>query len=104
MSVRGFESRNLGRMVTSAEALPDAEIVSTLSTELSRSHLLAILALKTTHGPTSVSYAYGGSEMSCLHLCSGSKLSWTVLHQGRAICPKAAVSDRTSLLPDPWDS
>jgi hypothetical protein len=72
MGVRGFESRNLRRMVTFAEALPDSEIVSTLSTQLSWSHLLAILALKTTQGPTSVSYAYGGSKMSCLYLCSGS--------------------------------
>jgi len=44
---RGFESRNLRRMVKFAEAFSDAEIVSTLSTQLSWSHLVAIVALKT---------------------------------------------------------
>lgn len=43
---RGFESRNLRRMVKFAQAFPDAAIVSTLSTELSWSHLVAIVALK----------------------------------------------------------
>lgn len=45
---RGFESRNLRRMVKFAEAFPDTEIVSTLSTQLSWSHLVAIVALKTS--------------------------------------------------------
>ena len=40
---RGFESRNLRRMVKFAEAFPDAAIVSTLSTQLSWSHWVAIL-------------------------------------------------------------
>ena len=44
---RGFESRNLRRMVKFAEAFPSAEIVSTLSAKLSWSHLVAIVALKT---------------------------------------------------------
>lgn len=44
---RGFESRNLRRMVKLAEAFPDVEIVSTLSTPLSWSHLVAMVALKT---------------------------------------------------------
>jgi predicted nuclease of restriction endonuclease-like (RecB) superfamily len=44
---RGFESRNLRRMVKFAEAFPDAGIVSTLSAKLSWSHLVAIVALKT---------------------------------------------------------
>ncbi|HEY1059752.1 MAG TPA: PDDEXK nuclease domain-containing protein [Limnobacter sp.] len=39
---RGFEARNLRRMVRFAQAFPDAEIVSTLSTKLSCSHLVAI--------------------------------------------------------------
>ena len=43
---RGFESRNLRRMVKFAEAFPDAAIVSTLSTKLSWSHMVAIVALK----------------------------------------------------------
>ena len=43
---RGFESRNLRRMVKFAEAFPDAAIVSTLSTKLSWSHMVAIVAIK----------------------------------------------------------
>ncbi len=44
---RGFESRNLRRMVKFAEAFADAAIVSTLSAKLSWSHMVAIVALKT---------------------------------------------------------
>jgi predicted nuclease of restriction endonuclease-like (RecB) superfamily len=44
---RGFESRNLRRMVKFAESFPDAAIVSTLSTQLSWSHMVTIVALKT---------------------------------------------------------
>jgi predicted nuclease of restriction endonuclease-like (RecB) superfamily len=44
---RGFESRNLRRMVKFAQAFPSAEILSTLSTKLSWSHFVAIVALKT---------------------------------------------------------
>jgi predicted nuclease of restriction endonuclease-like (RecB) superfamily len=44
---RGFESRNLRRMVKFAESFPDAAIVSTLSAKLSWSHMVAIVALKT---------------------------------------------------------
>ena len=43
---RGFEARNLRRMVKFAQAFPSAEIVSTLSTKLSWSRLVAIVALK----------------------------------------------------------
>lgn len=46
---RGFESRNLRRMMTFAEGFPDAAIVSTLSAKLSWSHLVAIVALKNPH-------------------------------------------------------
>lgn len=45
---RGFEARNLRRMVKFAQAFPAPEIVSTLSTKLSWSHLVAIVPLKTT--------------------------------------------------------
>jgi predicted nuclease of restriction endonuclease-like (RecB) superfamily len=45
---RGFESRNLRRMVKFAEGFPDAAIVSTLSAKLSWSHMVAIVALKTS--------------------------------------------------------
>lgn len=44
---RGFESRNLRRMAKFAESFPDAAIVSTLSTQLSWSHMVSIVALKT---------------------------------------------------------
>jgi|GEM_PF-2168385 len=44
---RGFESRNLRRMVRFAENFPDAAFVSTLSTQMSWSHMVAIVALKT---------------------------------------------------------
>ena len=44
---RGFESRNLRRMVKFAEGFPDAAIVSTLSTQFSWSHMVTIVALKT---------------------------------------------------------
>lgn len=45
---RGFEARNLRRMVKFAQAFPDAGIVTTLSAKLSWSHLVAIVALKTS--------------------------------------------------------
>ena len=44
---RGFESRNLRRMVKFAESFPDVAIVSTLSAKLSWSHMVAIVALET---------------------------------------------------------
>ena len=44
---RGFESRNLRRMVKLAEAFPDPAILSTLSSKLSWSHMVIIVALKT---------------------------------------------------------
>jgi predicted nuclease of restriction endonuclease-like (RecB) superfamily len=43
---RGFEARNLRRMLRFAQAFPSPEIVSTLSTQLSWSHLVAIVPLK----------------------------------------------------------
>lgn len=43
---RGFEARNLRRMVQFAQLFPDLEIVSTLSRELGWSHLKELLTLK----------------------------------------------------------
>ncbi|MBZ8139506.1 hypothetical protein CLD22_06265 [Rubrivivax gelatinosus] len=43
---RGFEARNLRRMLKFAQAFHDAGIVSTLSTQLSWSHLVTIVSLK----------------------------------------------------------
>lgn len=43
---RGFEAKNLQRMVQFAQAFPDAEIVATLSRQLSWSHVVTLLPLK----------------------------------------------------------
>lgn len=43
---RGFEAKNLRRMVQFAQAFPLPEIVATLSRQLSWSHMVAIVALK----------------------------------------------------------
>jgi predicted nuclease of restriction endonuclease-like (RecB) superfamily len=45
---RGFESRNLRRRVKLAESFPDAATVSTRTAKLSWSHLVAIVAIKTS--------------------------------------------------------
>ena len=44
---RGFEAKNLRRMVQFAQAFPQAEIVATLSRQLSWSHFVNLLPLKT---------------------------------------------------------
>lgn len=44
---RGFESKNLRRMVQFAKAIPQPEIVATLSRQLSWSHFVNLLPLKT---------------------------------------------------------
>lgn len=43
---RGFEAKNLQRMVQFAQAFPETEIVVTLSRQLSWSHVVALLPLK----------------------------------------------------------
>ncbi|MEW6521364.1 MAG: DUF1016 N-terminal domain-containing protein [Thermodesulfobacteriota bacterium] len=43
---RGFEAKNLHRMVQFAQAFPDAEIVATLSRQLNWSHIVTLLPLK----------------------------------------------------------
>ena len=43
---RSFEARNLRRMMQFAEAFPDFEIVSPLATQLSWSHIVEVLPLK----------------------------------------------------------
>ncbi|MDR1538912.1 MAG: PDDEXK nuclease domain-containing protein [Clostridiales bacterium] len=45
---RSYELRNLRRMMQFADEFPDAEIVSTLSTQLSWSHFIELLPLKTS--------------------------------------------------------
>ena len=44
---RGFEAKNLRRMVQFAQAFPQPEIVATLSRQLSWSHIVNLLPLKT---------------------------------------------------------
>jgi hypothetical protein len=44
---RSFESRNLRRMMQFSEQFPDFGIVSPLATQLSWSHVVEVLALKT---------------------------------------------------------
>jgi hypothetical protein len=44
---RGFEAKNLRRMVQFAELFPNQEIVATLSRQLNWSHVVTILPLKT---------------------------------------------------------
>lgn len=44
---RGFETKNLRRMVQFAQAFPEPEIVATLSRQLSWSHVVDLLPLKT---------------------------------------------------------
>lgn len=44
---RGFEAKNLRRMVQFAQAFPQPEIVATLSRQLSWSHFVNLLPLKT---------------------------------------------------------
>lgn len=47
---RGFEAKNLHRMLQFAQAFPDAEIVATLSRQLSWSHVVAILPHRSGEG------------------------------------------------------
>src|SRR3984957_17883042 len=48
---RSFEARNLRRMMQVAEQFPDLGIVSPLATQLSWSHVVEVLALKTPEAP-----------------------------------------------------
>ncbi len=52
---RGFEAKNLRRMVQFAQTFPQIEIVATLSRQLSWSHFVSLLPLKT--GPARQFYA-----------------------------------------------
>jgi hypothetical protein len=49
---RGFEAKSLQRMVQFAQAFPEAEIVATLSRQLSWSHMVALLLLKWPTAPS----------------------------------------------------
>lgn len=47
---RGFEAKNLRRMIQFADAFPQPEIVATLSRQLTWSHIVALLPLKSDEG------------------------------------------------------
>jgi hypothetical protein len=70
---RGFESRNLRRKVKFAEGFPDAPIVSTLTTQLSWSHMVAIVALKTQQARQFYANqaAQDGWQLHCSTTCFG---------------------------------
>jgi uncharacterized protein DUF1016 len=64
---RGFESRNLRRMVKFAQAFPEAAIVSTLSTQLSWSHWVG---RRRRCGVTSLQFSWRAASMSFKMTCS----------------------------------
>ena len=79
---RGFEARNLRRMVKFAQAFPAPEIVSTLSTKLSWSHLVVIVSLKT-------------AEAQQFYASQAAQEVWSVRELARQIDRKAY--ERTAL-------
>lgn len=73
---RGFEARNLRRMARFAQAFTAPEIVSTLSTQLSWSHLVAIVALKSP-------------QAQQFYAQQAARDGWSVRELGRQITRKA---------------
>ena len=69
---RGFEARNLRRMIQFVEAFPDAPIVSTLSTKLSWSHFVELLSIPLEE-----------SRLFYAHACAESR--WSVRELRQAI-------------------
>lgn len=61
---RGFSAKSLHRMVQFAEFFPEAEIVATLSRQLSWSHVVLLLPLKVPLTLPSTSPSYH-REMCC---------------------------------------
>jgi predicted nuclease of restriction endonuclease-like (RecB) superfamily len=61
---RSFELRNLRRMMQFAEQFPDWEIVSTLATQLTWSHFIEILPLKTVEAKLFYAQAAAGQRLS----------------------------------------
>ncbi|GHC92630.1 hypothetical protein GCM10007320_42820 [Pseudorhodoferax aquiterrae] len=60
---RGFEARNLRRMLKFAQAFPDAGIVSTLSAKLSWSHLVGHRGPQDTTGAPVLCHAGGTGRL-----------------------------------------
>lgn len=92
---RGFEARNLRRMLRFAQAFPAAGIVSTLSTQLSWSHLVLIVPLKL-------------AEARQFYAAQAAQESWSVRELARQIERKAferqalaSAQAGVALLPEP---
>lgn len=101
---RGFEARNLRRMVKFAQAFPAPEIVSTLSTKLSWSHLVAIVALKTT--PAQQFYASqaaqeGWSVRELAKQIERKAFERNAIASAQAPVPQAADAAPTLIFKDP---
>jgi predicted nuclease of restriction endonuclease-like (RecB) superfamily len=94
---RGFESRNLRRMVKFSQAFPSPQILSTLSTKLSWSHFVAIVALKTP-------------EAQHFYASQAAQERWSVRELAQQIERKAfersaiAQAQAASVLPPPGGS
>lgn len=95
---RGFEAKNLRRMLQLAEAFPDVEIVATLSRQLSWSHFLALLPLKTDEARrfyTERSAGEGWSVRTLRHQIDRKVFERTALAASQASPPNALAEART---------
>ena len=65
---KGFEERNIRRMMDFANLIPDFQIVSTLSTQLSWSHIIEILLKRAKHAlsPQVETKWYPVGQKACL--------------------------------------
>ena len=103
---RGFEARNLRRMVRFAQAFPDAEIVSTLSTKLSWSHLVAIVPLKTPearHFYAAQAAQEGWSVRELTHQIDRKAFERTEIANTQTLAlPTAAHTEPAQVFKDPY--
>lgn len=102
---RGFESRNLRRMVKFAEAFPDAAIVSTLSTQLSWSHMVTIVALKTPQARqyyASQAAQDGWSVRELAHQIERKAFERTEIANAQASVLQAADAEPAVVFKDPY--
>lgn len=102
---RGFEARNLRRMVKFAQAFPAPEIVSTLSTKLSWSHLVAIVSLKTTQAQqfyASQAAQEGWSVRELAKQIERKAFERTALASAQAPVPQAADAAPSQVFKDPY--
>lgn len=102
---RGFESRNLRRMVKFADAFPDAVIVSTLSTQLSWSHMVTIVALKTPQARAyyaSQAAQDGWSVRELAHQIERKAFERTEIANAQASVLQAADAEPAVVFKDPY--